>query len=258
MVLKIERSDKNQWKHNELSIPPARHRPSNIAFVRVMAAVWVMAGHMGPIRGDLETVLGGFGLHTLGVEALFLISGYLNAMSWRRDSHFGRYMTRRFLHLFIPYAVMVLVMVWGTGPLISQLGRDGYYQSWWRSFLDNLRFYIVFAQPGVFTDNPIPNVTNGSLWTMPVELFAYLLLPIAQSLLDTIRRRKNAFPFEAALTAALCLLNTWLYAHPEIRLAGSGIGPPDSAAVPTGGSWASLSDYDCDFSLYCVRCCVRS
>ena len=101
-------------------------------------------------------------------------------------------------------------MVWITGPLLSSLGMKGYFSSWYLSYLWNLRFYIVFAQPGVFEYNPIPNVVNGSLWTMPVEAAFYLMLPIVLILLCWRRTKKIALIGRFIFTGVVCGLDIFV------------------------------------------------
>ena len=160
------------------TLHPAGGRENNFPLIRLTAAVFVFAGHMGLILGGQPPLLGGLPLHELGVGMLFLISGYLITKSWLSDPHPLRFAVRRFLRLWPPFAVLVLLLALAAGPLLSSLGPEGYFRSGWGGYLRNLRFYIVYALPGVFTDLPLPNSMNGSLWTMPVEAGLYVLTPV--------------------------------------------------------------------------------
>jgi peptidoglycan/LPS O-acetylase OafA/YrhL len=74
---------------------------------------------------------------------------------------------------------MILLMVFVAGPLTSTLGIRGYFESgWYTVYLKNLRFFIIYALPGVFENLPVANAVNGSLWTMPVEAALYVLTPL--------------------------------------------------------------------------------
>ena len=115
-------------------------------------------------------------------------------------------------------AVMVLLMTFLTGPLLSNLGISGYFNSgWWTEFLKNLRFFIVYAQPGVFTDAPIPYVTNGSLWTMPVEAALYILTPLICWIFGIRKKNQKSFIFYSVFTVVLIIVATWLDVHSEIQ-----------------------------------------
>ena len=178
-------------------------RKNNFNLVRLLAACLVMAGHMGSIIGGPVPTLGSQGLHAVGVETLFIMGGYLIATSWKNDPHLGRFFLRRFLRLWPPFAVMVLLLAFVGGPLLSSLGPAGYFQSWWTDWLKNLRFCIVYAQPGVFENNPMPLVSNGSIWTMPVEAAAYVLTPLLMCLFF---REKGKPCLAPGILTALCIL----------------------------------------------------
>jgi peptidoglycan/LPS O-acetylase OafA/YrhL len=45
-------------------------------------------------------------------------------------------------------------------------------------YLKNIFLYISYYLPGVFENNTIPNAVNGSLWSLPVEFFMYILVTI--------------------------------------------------------------------------------
>lgn len=179
--------------HNTSPKAPSGSRNNNFNIIRIIATLFVFSGHMGMILGIQPPLLAGFRLHELGVGMLFLISGYLITMSWLSDPNPLRYSIRRFLRLWPPFAVMVLIMTFAAGPLLSNLGIQGYFHSWYKAYLQNLRFFIVFAQPGVFENLPIPYTTNGSLWTMPVEAFLYVITPILLTVARVKKRSRYSF-----------------------------------------------------------------
>ena len=205
---------------------PQESRKNNFNLVRLIGALLVMIGHMGPIMGA-DTPVMGQDLHGIGVEILFLIGGFLISESWLHDPNPLRYGIRRFLRLWPPYAVMILLMTFVTGPLLSELGVSGYFGSWWSEFLKNLRFYIVYAQPGVFTNHPMPLVTNGSLWTMPVEPVLYILTPLVCLLFGIRKKSRRSLWMYAAFVVLLIIVGTWLSGQSEVMW------------VFYGTSWAS-------------------
>ncbi len=192
---------------------------NNFACIRLVAALFVFAGHMGMVLNGRPPVLGAMPLHELGVAMLFLIGGCLVSQSWERDKNVLRYSLRRFFRLWPPFAFMILVMTFVSGPLLSELGIGGYFSSWYRTYLKNLRFFIVFAQPGVFTDVPLANVTNGSLWTMPVEAAAYILTPLLAWLILKKRPNKKTdiSAIAVVIVLAFCFLDLYfiVFHHQE-------------------------------------------
>lgn len=189
------------------SVPQARpSRQNNFNMLRMIAALCVMSGHMSKIA-DVETVsFGGVEVHNVGVIVLFLIGGYLIAKSWLSDPHPAHYAAKRFVRLWPPLAVFTLSMTFIAGPLISQLGPKAYFQSEYWVFLRNLRLYITFYLPGVFSEElEITNVVNGSLWTIPVEAVLYIVCPL---LLYVCGRQatKTVFARRVTIIAGVALL----------------------------------------------------
>lgn len=180
-----------------------RSRNNNFNMIRLIAALFVFAGHMGPIMGGAPPTVAGFSLHELGVSILFLTGGYLIAGSWERDRSFVRYLVRRVFRLWMPFAAMILLAAFAAGPFLSDLGVNGYFSAGVGNFLKNLRFFIVYALPGVFPDNPIAGVVNGSLWTMPVEFGLYLVTPAVLEIVRAGRGKRFSFPALAVLSGAL-------------------------------------------------------
>ena len=184
-------------------------RKNNFNIIRTSACLFVFTGHMARILGTEPPMFSGCCLHEMGVAILFMLAGYLVTESWLKDPNPLCYGIRRFFRLWPPFAVMILIMTFCAGPLLSGLGRDGYFQSWYISYLGNLRFYITYALPGVFTDLPVPNTINGSLWTMPVEAAMYIVTPLIATLLRMYRRSNRSFG--AAVFLVVLFLSVDLY-----------------------------------------------
>ncbi len=182
-------------------------RDNNIAILRFAGILLIFTGLMRTTIGEAGFVFAGFHLHEIGLMILFLTSGYLVAQSWRADAHIIHYIIRRFLRLYPPYFVMILLMVFVAGPLVSDLGWREYFKSGYSAYLHNLRFYIVYSQPGVFTEQPVANVTHGALWVMPALVISYSLTPLLFTLLSIKKRKEEAFKDMAAFTALLCVLD---------------------------------------------------
>ena len=193
-------------------------RENNFTIIRFWGAMFVFAGHMGMILGGDPSLVAGFRLHETGVIILFLIGGYLVSQSWALDPNPLRYAIRRFFRFWPPFAVMILITVFVFGPLVSDLGPQGYFASWFTAYLKNLGFYIVYAQPGVFTDLPMAYNTNGSLWTMPVEAVLYVLTPLLCMLLRTRKQTKASFRITLVFTTVLCALDLVLrFGFPQVH-----------------------------------------
>lgn len=158
----------------------AGRQPDNLTFVRLLAALAVIYGHSFPLTGETAPGYLMNGVQTIAVKAFFVISGYLVTESWLRDQNFIRFASKRLLRIVPALLFLVLFTVFVIGPVFTNLNVYEYFSSggvvryFW-----NVLFYPIYDLPGVFIDNIYPVAVNGSLWTLPVELSMYILMPIS-------------------------------------------------------------------------------
>ena len=63
------------------------------------------------------------------------------------------------------------------GPLLTATPLHDYFRSTlFYSYFLNIIGDIHYQLPGLFLHNPVPNVVNAQLWTIPVELKCYLVI----------------------------------------------------------------------------------
>ena len=159
---------------------PEPHHHNNLTALRWFAACLVLYGHAHAFLGLPEVLfmqIVPMGL--LGVYIFFAISGYLVAQSWSRDPHVLRFMAKRALRIFPGLVVCTLLSVLVLGPLLTSLDANAYWQNEHTlGYLSNIALYISYHLPGVFANNAWPHAVNGSLWSLPVEFFMYLLLAL--------------------------------------------------------------------------------
>lgn len=157
----------------------ANSRGNNFCILRLAGAMMVLSGHMCALNASPGLMLFGETIQAIGVKTLFLIGGYLIAKSWMNDPHPLRYSIKRFFRIWPPLAVCVLFCALVLGTVCTRLSAGEYFSSGGiRWYMRNLRFSPVYNLPGVFEDNPYPTAVNGSLWTMPIEVFMYVLVPV--------------------------------------------------------------------------------
>lgn len=196
------------------------NRQNNFNALRLMAAIMVMVGHMAYLTGGLPATILGAGVQAIGVQIFFLIGGYLITKSYLSDPHPIRYLCKRVLRIFPPLIVFVLLAVFVAGPLLSSLPADVYfrqYSTW--NYLRNLLLFPIYYLPGVFQENIYPGAVNGSLWTLPVEFFMYLILPLLLNITGIRQNRRYAKPLWIALTMFVFAANLYRIAYyPNFRL----------------------------------------
>ena len=161
--------------------------PNGFDALRFFAATCVLVGHSWPLTARKpEPFPGGWDtLGGVGVAVFFVISGFLVAASRARSASVGSFLHKRALRILPAFTVVCLVSVFVLGPLVTTLPLAQYFDHpQTRIYFANLTMFDVqLALPGVFADNVYPHAVNGSTWTLPIEVFMYLLLAIGGTLL---------------------------------------------------------------------------
>lgn len=146
-------------------------------FVRFFAAACVLFSHHFDLAGYEEPIVPGYGkdFGELGVDIFFCLSGFLICLSLQRSSDWIRFFAARFFRI-VPNLAFVLIvtslatLLWYRNG--ANLGAHIAYVA------DNLMMFVRGVSktiPGVFTDAKL-NVVNEPLWTLPYELWCYVLL----------------------------------------------------------------------------------
>ncbi|HVN51022.1 MAG TPA: acyltransferase, partial [Acidimicrobiales bacterium] len=151
--------------------------------IRIVAALMVVFSHAFTTTGVHEPQpvhLGRLGVTWghIGVAIFFVTSGFLVTESWRRRPGAGGYLRKRLLRIWPAFLVVLALCVFLMGPLVTDRSLHAYATSpqTWRYLLHNaVMSPIVFLLPGVFRHQPLSGV-NGSLWTLPYEVLAYVAL----------------------------------------------------------------------------------
>jgi peptidoglycan/LPS O-acetylase OafA/YrhL len=137
------------------------------------------------------------------IRGFVIMSGYLVLKSLQRSTSIKQYLWRRFLRIYPPLIVALVLCALVAGPFLTTLSISAYYRhpDTWLYMVYSLRIFMVKhteCLPGVFTNNPVLCAVNGSLWTIWVEEVLYIAL-IA---LFFIRRKPGL------MRIAICV--TWL------------------------------------------------
>ncbi len=156
-------------------------RLNNFDLLRLLAAVAVLVSHSFAVTGHVEPGIGADTLGTIGVLMFFGISGYLITRSWVHAPHIPSFVVKRALRIYPAYIVVLLVTTFIVGPLVSTLSTSDYFSSSLVSHyvLGNASMRsITYDLPGVFAHNPYPHAVNGSIWTLPYEVRAYVIVAL--------------------------------------------------------------------------------
>lgn len=170
---------------------------NNFNAIRLLAAFMVMSGHMAYLIGINRPILFEQEIQSLGCKLFFIIGGYLITESIVRDDNLIRYFVKRFVRIFPALLFCIMLSVFVLGPFLSILSFYDYFNNIGTyRYLKNIGLCIEYFLPGVFQNNPYPNAVNGSLWTLPVEFFMYVVIPAIYMVLTRIGDRfKKYFLF---------------------------------------------------------------
>lgn len=111
------------------------------------------------------------------VPMFFALSGFLVTGSAVRTRSVRVFLTYRGLRIFPALAVEVALCALLLGPIVTAVPLSEYFtDKHFFAYFGNIVGMVRMTLPGVFLDNPHPNVVNGSLWTLQPEFYCYLFM----------------------------------------------------------------------------------
>jgi peptidoglycan/LPS O-acetylase OafA/YrhL len=146
-------------------------------FLRIFLATGIIAWHTVQLSGHLElgrASIFWFSEYML-VPMFFALSGFLVAGSSMRLSAKNFLLNRaaRIIPALVADIVFAALLI---GPLVTTLPASQYFtDATFFSYFLNIVGWIHYSLPGVFENNPSPEV-NGALWTVPFEIACYIIL----------------------------------------------------------------------------------
>ena len=178
-------------------------KDNNFNLIRFIASMAVLVSHSyaihfgsseyEPLTRELGRSLGSF-----AVDVFFITSGFLIYASLNRATYIQDYALSRVLRIFPGLIVMTALTVFVLGPITTDLSPMNYFSSLqtWEYAIKNsvLLTRVEYELPGVFTDNPLGPAVNGSLWSLPFELYMYITLPIIILVSNALFRRAQHHP----------------------------------------------------------------
>ncbi len=184
---------------------------NNFDVLRLFAAVCVTFAHAFALSGNQPFWPHGTGIEwgNLGVLIFFSMSGFLVARSWSYDPRALGYLVKRGLRLMPALVVTLILTAFVLGPFVTSVEPTSAYLQ-----APGTKSYVVLnasmwtntALPGIFPDNPTPDIANGNLWTLELEVKAYVIVALL-GLLGLFRRRGGIGIALVALFAAALLID---------------------------------------------------
>jgi peptidoglycan/LPS O-acetylase OafA/YrhL len=178
-----------------------RGHDNNLPLIRMVAALMVLVSHTfalvtGSADAEPWRLTYGHTPGTIAVEIFFLISGLLLTHSLTTRKSLSIFAMARIQRIYPGLIVAVLVSValvswlatpWSFRELISSLDL-------WRHIFHNASGGFLLRQdypvPGAFASNPVPDVVNGSLWSLRREIECYAALAVVWGAAAWLKRPK--------------------------------------------------------------------
>ena len=191
------------------------NRENNLNLIRLIASVFVLYNHSFILAGFMfeeplwkkYTSMVTFG--NLGVDIFFITSGFLLSLSLLAKQNLPQFFVNRVLRIFPGLVFSLVVTAVIVGVFFTALGFTDFIN---HEQTKNFVFYnsillkgIVYLLPDAFLANPIKSV-NGSLWTLPHELEAYIALFLLAFL--SLLSKKH---FSVVFKILLCMLCAYTY-----------------------------------------------
>lgn len=179
-------------------------RHNNFDLIRLLAASQVVLfhgmEHLGP-QGASHSPFGQLLSWFPGVPIFFVVSGFLVSLSFERAPSVGEYFRNRALRIFPALWVclafaLATVLLFGM-PLRSSPGPLQ-FAGWWAAQMSIVQFY----NPDFLRDYGV-GVLNGSLWTIPVELQFYTVLPLLYLVVKASKGTRAAWLLVAIAALAM-------------------------------------------------------
>ena len=161
--------------------PQYIERYQALNLLRLLLALVVTWSHCYPLAGQggaepIGNLTGVFSGGSLAVIGFFFISGMLITDSWMNNNDVRIFASSRILRIWPAYLVAILfsalVGIYVSSHTLSEVFPSVCrYVSHNSKIIANIEYFIS----GAFTENPHKGAVNGSLWTLPWEVRAYLL-----------------------------------------------------------------------------------
>lgn len=186
-------------------------KDNNFNLLRLLAAFSVLFSHSFAMLAQPEPFAASVGknLGAMAVDVFFVTSGFLVCASLMRSQNAFDYLRARAFRIFPALWVMLVFSVFILGAALSRLDFVSYLHEaqTWHYFLKNavLMGGVEFYLPGLFEQNHLKGIVNGSLWSMIYELSMYVLLLLTCSAYFYVSKfRSHTVALTLALMVFLC------------------------------------------------------
>lgn len=183
----------------------SNNRDNNFTLVRLLAALAVIASHSFSIvagnRGGHEPLYEALGVTpgSLALDVFFVVSGFLVTRSLTEKKSVMAFLAARALRIFPGLFGCVAVVALIIGPIFTTAPRERYFAGVAEYVYRNMQ---MLRMPYPFGELPGVTITNGPLWSLPVEVSLYVILVSVWLIFK--RRPLSTLRIAVILTASIC------------------------------------------------------
>jgi peptidoglycan/LPS O-acetylase OafA/YrhL len=158
------------------------HGANNFDILRLIAAWLILFGHSFELFNHSPDPLAHYlryeTITSIALNIFFVISGYLVTASYLNHESLIKFARNRFLRLIPALVAVTLFSIFLLGALTTKLSLAEYFShvETWKYLNNILIFPLHYSLPEVFNEVPYANVVNGSLWSLEIEVRAYILV----------------------------------------------------------------------------------
>lgn len=153
---------------------------NNFDLIRLILSVIVFLVHSYNLTKCQDLIVfDNFLSSALAVKSFFIISGFLIFMSYENSISVKNYFLKRIRRIYPAYFFVVILFAL-IGYFLSSYSFVNYFSFQWIKYVFFNLIYLNFMSPnlpGVFDGNLIQAI-NGALWTLKIEVFFYLSVPL--------------------------------------------------------------------------------
>ncbi|MBW8743927.1 MAG: acyltransferase [Sphingomonas sp.] len=140
----------------------------------------------------------------------FGLSGFLVMGSAQRTGELKTFITFRVLRILPALFTEIMISALVLGPLLTALPLKQYYSSpMFLEYFGSLIGRVRFSLPGLFLDNPAPQLVNFALWTVGPEILCYIIMSLL--LLTGAFRSVKAMTWVTLVYSVATVLIGWVF-----------------------------------------------
>lgn len=169
-------------------------KENNFDLIRLFAALQIMLVHYSnhvPGSSHFLSIALSSSRFFSGIAVLFTISGFLIFASFDKHPDLKNYFKNRFLRIF-PGLWVCLLFTIGILTVFGYINSANIFSKQFLSWLVTQSSFLQFYTPPMLRGFGV-GTPNGALWTIPVEISFYIIVPVLFWIFKKTRNNRNVW-----------------------------------------------------------------